>query len=133
DLLRLSRGVLAGSVKQVGSAQSGTILTYTANVGRDRAERNLTEKQRKVIDKEFAANAISRRVFPARFVLDAQGRLVDMVVTLRQQLSTSERADLTVDLRFTSLTTATKVAVPGRRGTVNVRTLGELVTTVSGQ
>ena len=130
DLLRLTQGVLAGSVKRQGPRDS---TVFKANVGRDKAERKLTDAQRKILDKEVHANAVTRRVFPAEFVLDAQGNLKQMLLTLRQQLSPEARGDLTISFDFTPRTDAVQIAKPGRRGTVNSRTLGELVSTVTGQ
>jgi hypothetical protein len=132
DLLRLSRGVLAGSIKRRGTDASGRV-EYDANVSRDKAERKLSEDERDVVTKEFVANAITRRVFPAKFWLDADGSLARMQVKLRQQLSNIDRADLTVTFDFALQPTAVVIKAPGKQGTVHVRTLGELVTTVTGQ
>lgn len=131
DLVRLARGVLAGSVKRRGSV--GGTTSFSANVSRDKAEHKLNDAQRKILDKEFLANAVSRRVFPAEFVLDAQGNLKQMLVTLRQQLSPEARGDLTVSFSFTPRTEAVAITKPPKRGTVNSRTLGELVSTVTGR
>jgi hypothetical protein len=132
DLLRLSRGVLAGSIKRRSADASGRV-EYDGNVSRDKAERNLTEDEREILDKEFVANAITRRVFPAKFWLDADGSLARMQVKLRQQLSSVDRADLTVSFDFALQPTPVVIKAPGKQGTVHVRTLGELVTTVTGQ
>jgi hypothetical protein len=131
DLLRLSRGVLAGSIERRGSDANG-LVEYAANVSRDKAERKLSEDERKVLDKEFVANAITRTVFPAKFWLDAEGTLVRMQVKLRQQVTTIDRADLTVTFDFSPLETAVAIKRPDNQGTVHVRTLGELVTTAAG-
>jgi hypothetical protein len=132
DLLRLTRGVLAGSIKRRGAEREG-LVRYDANVGRDKAERKLNDDARKVLDKEFSANAVTRRVFPAKFWLDAQGNLKRFEVKLRQQLSNIDKGDLTITLDLSPATTAAAIKTPGRRGTVHVHTLGELVTTVTGQ
>jgi hypothetical protein len=124
-LLRLTTGVLTGSVKR-----DGTILR--ANVSRDKAERDLSEDEREVLDKMFTANAITRRVFPARFHFDAKG-LTGFELTLRQQLSSKDRADLKIKVTISREPLETfAIKKPSRRGIVNVSTLGQLVTTVSG-
>jgi hypothetical protein len=130
DLLRLSKGVLAGSVKRRGTEDG--LVRYDANVGRDKAERKLSEEAREILDKEFIANAITRKVFPAKFWLDGRGALARMQVKLRQQLSNVDRADLTITLDLAPAPAPVAIKKPGRRGTVRVRTLGELVTTVAG-
>ena len=132
DLLRLSRGVLAGSIKRRGVDASGRV-EYDANVSRDKAERNLSEHEREILTKEFLANAITRRVFPAKFWLESDGSLARMQVKLRQQLSSVDRADLTVTFDFALQPDRVVIKPPGKQGTVHVRTLGELVTTVTGQ
>ena len=55
-----------------------------------------------------------------------------MKVTLRQQLSSIERADLSIRMVVGPDTKVLHIKAPGRRGTVRVSSLGQLVTTVSG-
>ncbi|HUR77659.1 MAG TPA: hypothetical protein VMZ22_06915 [Acidimicrobiales bacterium] len=124
-LLRLTTGVLTGSVERISARR------FEANVSRDKAERNLDEDEREVLDKMFTANAVTRRVFPAQFGFGADGRLTSFEITLRQQLSSKDRADLTATFRLRG-SSSTQITQPPRRGTVNVDTLGQLVTTVSG-
>lgn len=124
-LVRLINGVLTGSVKRVGA-------TYEANVSRDKAERKLSEDAREVLDKMFTANAVTRRVFPARFFTQG-GAFTGFEVTLRQQISSADRAEMVVTLVLQPVPTLpAKVTKPSRRGTVSVGTLSQLVTTVSG-
>jgi hypothetical protein len=123
--------VLAGSIERRGADADG-LVQYDANVSRDKAERKLSEDEREVLDKEFVANAVTRTVFPAKFWLDADGALVRMEVKLRQQLTNVDRADLTIRFDLSPVDSAVAIARPGNRGTVHVRTLGELVTTVTG-
>jgi hypothetical protein len=132
DLLRLTKGVLTGSIERRSAEREG-LVRYDANVSRDKAERDLSEESRKVLDKEFGANAITRRVYPAKFWLDTNGNLKRFEVTLRQQLTTIDRGDLTLSFDFAPAPNAVVIKKPGRRGTVRVHTLGELVTTVTGQ
>jgi hypothetical protein len=131
DLLRLTKGVLAGSITRRGTDDNG-LVQYDANVSRDKAERKLSEDARDVLTKEFVANAVTRRVFPAKFWLDGNGDLKRMQITLRQQLTNVDRADLTVTFDFSPVAAPVTITPPGQRGTVHVRTLGELVTTVAG-
>jgi hypothetical protein len=131
DLLRLSQGVLAGSIKR--RTDEAGLVRYDVNVSRDKAERHLSEDARKILDKQFKANAVSRTVFPAKFWLDASGNLKRMQVTLRQQLTTIDRGDLTISFELSPAPKPYVVHKPGRQGTVHTRTLGELVTTVTGQ
>ncbi|MEY2471112.1 MAG: hypothetical protein QOK28_441 [Actinomycetota bacterium] len=132
DLLRLTKGVLTGSIERRG-AERESLVRYDANVSRDKAERGLSEHARKVLDKEFKANAVTRRVFPAKFWLDTHGDLKRFEVKLRQQLTSIDRGDLTLSLDLAPAPNAVVIKKPGRRGTVRVHTLGELVTTVTGQ
>ncbi len=124
-LLRLTTGVLTGSIERRGGS-------YEANVSRDKAERRLSEAEREVLDKMFTANAITRRVFPAKFTLSPDGQLTAFEIKLRQQLSSKDRADLTVSFKLTPTAEVVTIKKPARRGTVHVSTLGQLVTTVSG-
>jgi hypothetical protein len=124
-LLRLTTGVLTGSIEPKGSY-------FKANVSRDKAERNLSEDERDVLDKMFTANAVTRRVFPAQFTLSPNGELTSFQVTLRQQLSSKDRADLTVNFQLRPGQSAATIKRPARKGTVQVRSLNQLVTTVSG-
>ena len=133
DLLRLTEGTLTGSIKRRGTVAG--LTRYDANVSRDKAERHLSEDARQVLDNEFRANAVGRRVFPASFWLDGGGAIRRLRITLRQQLTKADRADLRVtfdSIAPADVSAAAAIKAPGRRGTVNVRTLGELVTTVSG-
>jgi hypothetical protein len=125
-VLRLVTGVLTGSIKADGEGG------FAANVSRDKAERDLSEDARDVLDKMFTANAITRTVFPATFAFDGSGKLAAFSVTLRQQLSSKDRADLTIRFRFVGSDDAAPITRPPRRGTATVNTLGELATTVSG-
>ncbi|HVT76773.1 MAG TPA: hypothetical protein VHD87_07065 [Acidimicrobiales bacterium] len=132
DLLRLTQGVLTGSIERRGTEHG--LVRFDANVSRDKAERDLSEDARKVLDKEFTANAITRTVFPAKFWLDAHGNLRRLELTLRQQLTPVDRGDLTVSFDLLSPAAAPlPVTRPSRRVTAESRTLGELVTTVTGQ
>ena len=124
--LRLATGVLTGSVERTGEG------SFKANVSRDKAERNLSEDAREVLDKMFTANAITRRVFPARFQFDDDGELRFFSVTMRQQLSSKDRADLTMSFAFRPSQDRGTIGRPPRRGTVTANTLAELVTMVTG-
>jgi hypothetical protein len=130
DLVRLSTGVLTGSIKRVGT--TGDLTRYDGNVSRDKAERKLSEDAREVLDKEFTANAITRRVFPATFWLDKDGRLAILRIAMRQQLTNVDRADLTITLVLAPFTKDVSIAAPSRTDSVTVSSLGQLVTTVTG-
>ena len=133
-LVRLLSGVLTGSIKQRSAdpAAGQGLVRYDANVSRDKADRRLSERDRKTLNKMFTANAISGRVFKARIWLDATGQLRRFSITMRQGLSSIDRADLTVTIDVGSAGTAVNVVRPDPKATAVVGTLGQLVSSVSG-
>lgn len=132
-ILRLGNGVLTGSIKRVGVEGTGEdqLVRYDANVNRDKAERRLSEQQKKTLDKIFKANAVSARVFKARFWLDGHGRLRRMAVSLRQSLTNIDRADLNLTIDITKTGVPVAIPVPDPKATAVVGSLGQLVTSVS--
>lgn len=132
-VLRLAQGVLSGSIKRSGPEPSpeGELTRYDANVSRDKAERRLPESQRKTLDKMFKANAISGHVFKASIWLDGKGALRRFDVTLRQSLTSIDRADLRVVLTITGTGARADIARPDPKATARVGSLGQLVTAVT--
>ena len=129
-LLELTRGVLTGSLEQVATEEPGLTL-YEANVNRDKAERRLSEERRKLIDKIYVANAVSKRTFPARIWLDDDGNLRRFEVTLRQALNNIDRADLLVTIDVSGVRDGAPIPKPDSKATASVGSLGQLVTAVS--
>lgn len=123
-LVRLVQGVLTGSIERHGDR-------YDANVNRDKAERHLSEDERKLLDKIFRANAISKRTFPAHIWLDRDGALRRFEVRMRQRLTSVDRADLTVRIDFDGAGSPLRIGTPDRRATATVSSLGQLVTSVA--
>jgi hypothetical protein len=123
-LVRLVQGVLTGSIERHGDR-------YDANVNRDKAERHLSEDERKLLDKIFRANAISKRTFPAHIWLDRDGALRRFEVRMRQRLTSIDRADLTVRIDFDGVGSPIRIGAPDRRATATVSSLGQLVTSVA--
>lgn len=130
-LLELTRGVLTGSLERVATDEPGLTL-YEANVNRDKAERRLSEERRKLIDKIYVANAVSKRTFPARIWLDDSGNLRRFEVTLRQALNNIDRADLRVTIDVSGVRDGGPIPEPDSKATASVASLGQLVTAVSG-
>ena len=133
-LLRLLPGLLTGSIKQRGAdpVEGPGLMRYDANVSRDKADRRLSERDRKILDKMFTANAITARVFKTSIWLDGSGQLRRFTVTMRQGLTSIDRADLTVTLDVTAAGTEVAVPRPDPKATAVVGTLGQLVSSVSG-
>jgi hypothetical protein len=129
-LLELTRGVLTGSLERVATDEPGLTL-YEANVNRDKAERRLSEERRKLIDKIYVANAVSKRTFPARIWLDDDGNLRRFEVTLRQALNNIDRADLLVTIDVSGVRDGGPIPKPDSKATASVGSLGQLVTAVS--
>lgn len=123
-ILRLAKGVLTGSIERHGDH-------YEANVNRDKAERRLSEDERKELNKVFNANAIGGQTFKARIWLDGRGALRRFEVRLRQRLTSVDRADLTVTIDVDALGLPLHIAAPARAGTATVSSLGQLVTAVA--
>ena len=123
-LLRLVQGVLTGSIERHGDR-------YDANVNRDKAERHLSDDERKLLDKVFRANAVSKRTFPAHIWLRADGTLRRFEVHLRQHLTSVDRADLTVRIDVDRDGVPLRIGVPDRKATATVSSLGQLVNAVS--
>ena len=120
-LTRLAAGTLTGSVHLAGPGH------YAMNVSRDKAERRLTEDQRKELDKVFRANAIGGRVFKAQAWIDETGKLKQFVVQLRQSLSRTDRDDLHITLELTSVGAPITITAPDPKQTAGVANLGQLV------
>jgi hypothetical protein len=118
---RLLDGTLTGSVRQVEPGH------YKLNVNRDKAERHLSVKQKKDLDKTFRANAIHGRVFPADVWLDATGNLTRMTVRFRQTLTNIDRDDLYVTLDLAPSAAPGAIALPDPKETAVVQNLGQLV------
>jgi hypothetical protein len=123
-LLRLVQGVLTGSIERRGDR-------YDANVNRDKAERHLSEDERKLLDKIFRANAVSKHTFPAHIWLDRDGSLRRFEVRLRQTLTNVDRADLTVTIDIATRGDDVRIPAPDRKATATVGSLGQLVTAVA--
>ena len=127
-------GALTGSVRQLPTevVDGTTAVHYKMNVSRDKAERGLSDAQRRDLDKVFRANAIGARVFPAEAWLDQAGVLRRVEVTLRQSLGRIDRADLRITLDLHPLAVPVPVPLPDPRQTVIVQNLGQLVHGAAG-
>jgi hypothetical protein len=123
-VLHLVQGVLTGSIERHGDR-------YDANVNRDKAERHLSEDDRKLLDKIFRANAVSNHTFPAHIWLDGSGALRKFEVRMRQHLTSVDRADLTVTIELDRTGLPLRIEAPDRKATATVSTLGQLVTSVA--
>ena len=131
---RLVTGTLTGSVRQLGGEviDGTTTVHYKMNVSRDKAEKGLSDTQRKDLDKVFRANAIAARVFPAEAWLDQAGVLRRLTVKLRQSLGRIDRADLRVTLELHPVAVPVSVPLPDPKQTVVVQNLGQLVHGAAG-
>jgi hypothetical protein len=127
-------GALTGSVRQLGTevVDGTTAVHYKMNVSRDKAERGLSDAQRRDLDKIFRANAIGARVFPAEAWLDQAGVLRRVAVTLRQSLGRIDRADLRITLDLHPVAVPVPVPLPDPKQTVIVQNLGQLVHGAAG-
>lgn len=134
DVLGLTEGALAGSMRVVGSdtIDGATVTHYRFNVSREKAERRLDEGERKDLDKEFHANAIHADVFHADAWIDTQGRLRRFAVRMRQTLDHDNRDDLTVTIDLRELGGNAAVVLPEPKETATVQNFGQLVHTVVG-
>lgn len=132
-IVGLTQGLLTGSVTAHPVQQDGQALTrYDGNVSRDKAERRLSEDDRKLLDKVFAANAVSGRTYPAHIWLDAGGNLRRFEVRLGQRLTNVDRANLTVTIDIAGPAGPVTIPRPDPKATGTVESLGQLVTAVSG-
>ena len=134
EFMRLAEGALAGSMKLVGTETVDGVTTthYRLNVSRDKAERNLSEHDRKQLAKEYRASAVAGDVFPAEAWIDANGKLRRFTVRIRQSLDRTDRDDLTVTIDMHDFGVPVAVVLPDPKETATVRDVGQLVHTGAG-
>jgi hypothetical protein len=129
-LLGLVKGTLTGSIERSATGESG-LTRYDGNVNRDKAERDLSDDEHKLLDKIFTANAVSGRTFPASIWLDGKGDIRRFRVRLRQHLTNVDRADLTITIDLRASDHRVRVGAPDSKATASVESLGQLVTAVA--
>jgi len=113
----LLKGVLAGSLKQLGTSQieGDTVTEYAGKLAPDAATRDLREQPRvDGITRMFKIIGVSTDIFPIHVWMDSNGLVRRVELALKQQEDVVDSFRTTVDYTFTKFGPPTTVLVPSR-------------------
>jgi hypothetical protein len=134
-MLDLTKGTLAGSVKQAGTATIASVATthYKANLSRDQAisKLKLTDDDKATRQLMFRLLSVRNDIVPGEFWIDGKGLLRRMKVTLREQFRRSLSNDLTVTIDLPDYGVVVQLPKPGAEETLQLERYGALVRAVT--
>lgn len=123
--VELLEGVLAGSIKNVGTTNG--VTEYSVKVAPDAAVRDLRDEERvKGILRVFETYGIKQDVFPARVWVDDGGRIRRVIYSLRQEKDRVNVFATTIDYRFAGFAPAS-VTLPDRSDSVTPKRFTDFV------
>jgi hypothetical protein len=133
-LLKLFRGALSGSVKEVGAENLGGVPTthFTLNLDREKALRDEDEDVQDAYEVVFKSVFATRNVFPGEVWLDEQGLPRRYSLTLKSNLRRRSIADLKLTVELFDVGRPVDIALPAKSETAKVEDLGNLLDAILG-
>ena len=133
-IFELVEGVLAGSMKKVGTEEvAGALATkYEANISMDKAYQDLEldDKQLEIRQLMFRLLRVYDDVRPAKFWVDDQGLLRKATFEFRQRVDRNEANDLHITLEMNEYGKLLSVPIPNQDETVEMERYGRMVRSV---
>ncbi len=115
--VELLQGVLAGSLKEVGTSEMGgeTVTQYTGKLAPDAVTRDLRQQERvDGITRMFKIIGVATDIFPVDVWMDSKGLARRIELHLKQQEDVVDRFRTTVDYTFTSYGPPVTMNLPPR-------------------
>jgi hypothetical protein len=127
-LLRLLRGTLSGSVRNVGVEEIDGVRTthYKMNVDREKATEDEPESLARTYEAVFKSMFVGSVVLPGEVWLDDQGLPRRFAVTFEPKIRRRTFAEITLQIDLRDFAAPLEVAVPARSETVRVEGFGSL-------
>ena len=126
--LRLLRGTLTGSVREIGPDPVRDIPAthFKLNVDREKAVEDEDEEVKDAYTAMFKSMAVNPIVLPAEVWLDKDGRPLRFKVKMTPTIRRRELMDLTFAVELYNFGAPIDIALPGPKETVKVEGIGSL-------